>query len=75
MDYEDGVEIIGTGTPGATGTITVGGVSHDVTVDGTGNWTTTYTPAELVGGEYSEGVSITLTDGATWSYARKLVTA
>jgi hypothetical protein len=36
VDYEDGVEIIGTGTPGATGTITVGGVSHDVTVDGRG---------------------------------------
>lgn len=63
VDYIDGIDISGTGTAGASGTITVGGVSHNVTVDGSGNWTTTYTPEELDGGEYETGVSITLTSG------------
>ena len=62
-DYIDGVEISGTGTAGASGVVTAGGVSHHVTVDGNGNWSTTYTPAELAGGEYQTGVSVTLTDG------------
>ena len=62
-DYEDGIDIGGTGTPGATGVITVGGVSQQVTVDGVGNWSASFTTDELPGGEYEEDVSITLTSG------------
>lgn len=62
-DYGDGVVISGTGTAGASGVVTAGGVTHNVTVDGRGNWSTTYTPSELAGGEYETGVVVTLADG------------
>ena len=62
-DYADGIEISGSGTAGASGVVTVGGVSHDITVDADGNWTTTFTTDELPGGEYEEPVSVTLTSG------------
>jgi hypothetical protein len=62
-DYEDGIDIGGNGTPGATGVITVGGVSQNVTVDGVGHWNASFTTDELPGGEYEEDVSIILTSG------------
>lgn len=62
-DHTDGVEVSGSGTANASGTITVGGVTHDITVDADGNWTTTYTPEELEGGEYNADVTITLVSG------------
>lgn len=61
-DHTDGVEISGTGTPDATGTITVGDVTKDVNVDVDGNWTVTFTTDEVAGGEYETDVSITLTN-------------
>lgn len=62
-DYSDGITISGTGTPGASGVITVSGVAQDVTVDDSGNWTVEFTPEQLPGGEYEADISVTLTDG------------
>lgn len=60
-DYADGIEIGGTGTPGASGIITVGGVSQAVEVDGEGNWVAHFDSSELADGEYEETVQIVLT--------------
>ncbi|SEW00935.1 Ig-like domain (group 3) [Cognatiyoonia koreensis] len=61
-DHSDGVEISGTGTPGATGTITVGDVTKDVVIGEDGTWTVSLTTEEVEGGEYETGVSITVTN-------------
>ena len=61
-DYADGVEIGGTGTPGATGTLTVGNVTKDVTIDEDGNWSVTLTPDEVPDGDYEQDISITVTN-------------
>lgn len=62
-DYADGITITGQGTPGATGVVTVSGVSQNVEVDAEGNWTATYTTDQLPGGEYEADVTVTLTRG------------
>lgn len=61
-DYADGIEIGGTGTPGATGTLTVGDVTKPVTIDEDGNWSVTLTPEEVPDGEYEQDISITVTN-------------
>ncbi len=61
-DHSDGVDLSGTGTPGASGTITVGDVTKDITVDADGNWTATFDPTEIEGGEYEIDVTVTLTN-------------
>ncbi len=62
-DHADGVEITGTGTPGVSGTITVGDVTKDITVDADGNWTATFTTDEVDGGEYEQNVTVQVSDG------------
>lgn len=72
-DYADGIEIGGTGTPGASGIITVGGVSQAVEVDGEGNWVAHFDSSELADGEYEETVQIVLTaDGLSATDDRRL---
>ena len=61
-DHSDGVDVSGTGTPGASGTITVGDVTKDITVDADGNWTATFDPTDVEGGEYEIDVTVTLTN-------------
>lgn len=59
-DYNNGIDI------GGTGTITVGSVSQNVSVDGAGSWNNTFTGAELdggQGGDYQSDVTVTLTKG------------
>ena len=48
-DYADGIDIGGTGTPGASGVITVGGVSQNVEVDGQGHWNVNFAHGEIAG--------------------------
>ena len=62
-DYADGITVSGTGTPGATGVVTINEVSTNVEVDGQGQWSATFTTDELPEGEYEAGVTITVTDG------------
>ncbi len=61
-DHSDGVDLSGTGTPGATGTVTIGDVTHDITVGDDGTWEVTFDPTEVDGGEYEVDVTVTLTN-------------
>lgn len=73
-DYTDGVDISGTGTPGATGTITVGDVTKDIEIGDDGTWTVTLTTDEVEGGEYETDVSVTVTtEGGTTTATDTLV--
>ncbi|WP_458790161.1 BapA/Bap/LapF family prefix-like domain-containing protein [Yoonia sp. MH D7] len=72
-DYTDGIDIGGTGTPGATGVITVRGVSQNVVVDGQGSWNAHFENGELPDGDYVSDVSITVTNaGLTATAVDKL---
>ncbi len=61
-DHDDGVEISGTGTPGATGTITVGDAQQDIEIDENGEWTVTFPKSDVPGGEYETGVTVTVSN-------------
>ncbi|MEL6640082.1 MAG: Ig-like domain-containing protein [Pseudomonadota bacterium] len=61
-DHSDGVDIGGTGTPGATGTLTVGDVAKDFTIGEDGTWTVNLTTDEVPGGDYEQNISVTVTD-------------
>lgn len=60
--HPEGCTIGGTSEPGALLIITAGEATHEVVVGGDGSWSVTFTPEELPGGEYDEGVTITATD-------------
>ena len=61
-DYADGIEIGGTGEPGASVEVTMDGVTHVTTVDADGTWGVVFTPAEMPPGEYETGVTVVSTD-------------
>lgn len=61
-DHSDGVEIGGNGTPNTSGTVTIGDVTRDITTDENGDWTVTFDPDEVPGGERTEEVTVTLTN-------------
>ena len=60
----DGVMLTGTAQPGSTVEVTFNGVTQDADVDGSGNWTTTYSPSDIPSGETQVDVSATATDAA-----------
>jgi hypothetical protein len=73
-DHADGVEIGGTGTPGATGTVTIGDASIPITIDENGEWNVTFTPQQVEGGEYTTDVTVTVSnDGGTATSTDTLV--
>ena len=62
-DHDDGVDISGTGTPGASGTITVGDDAvQDIEIDENGQWTVTFPKTDIPGGEYETGVTVTVSN-------------
>ena len=61
-DQADGVTVSGTGTPNATGTITIGSVTSDLVVDSTGNWTATFAPDAVLPGEYETSVTVEISN-------------
>ena len=63
-EASDGVVLNGTSNPNAVVTVTLGGVSHIVNADSAGNWTTTYSNAEITPGEYTADITATTTDSA-----------
>ncbi|MEQ8901889.1 MAG: Ig-like domain-containing protein [Roseovarius sp.] len=63
VDHEDGVEISGTGEPGAGILVVVDGVEAQTVVDDAGAWQVLFDPADLPGGEREAQVTITATDG------------
>ena len=61
-EYQDGVTISGVGEAGAAIVVKIDAATHSTTVDAAGNWTVTFTPAEVAGGERSTAVTVTATD-------------
>ncbi|WP_246162137.1 Ig-like domain-containing protein [Roseovarius faecimaris] len=59
-----GVAVTGTADPGATVIVTLDGVSHTTLADSNGNWTTTYTNAEITPGTHTPDVSAYTEDAA-----------
>ncbi len=57
-----GLVVSGTGRAGSTVTVDIDGVTQDATVDGDGNWTTTFAEADLpdATGDYSVSATATL---------------
>jgi hypothetical protein len=63
-EASDGVVLNGTSNPGATVTVTMAGVSHDVTADAAGNWTANFLNSEVAPGVYTADIHATTTDSA-----------
>lgn len=61
-DHRDGVRIAGTSEPGARLEVTIGTVTHNVTVGDSGRWQVDFTPSELPAGDYSRDVSVVARD-------------
>lgn len=61
-DHADGVDISGTGTPGATITVEVGDESQTTTVTDDGDWTVTFPTDQIDPGDYETTVTVTITD-------------
>ncbi|MFP7571861.1 Ig-like domain-containing protein [Marivita sp. S2033] len=70
-----GMTVTGTTEPGATVTISLGGVSKAGSVDAVGNWTVTFLPGELPGGEQVSVLSASSTDlaGNTATETREVI--
>ena len=60
-DHADGVDITGTGTVGATVTVTIDGQTQTTTVDEDGNWTCGFPPTQIDTGTYVTDVNVTIT--------------
>lgn len=61
-DHADGVEITGTGTPGATVDVTIQGTTETTTVDDNGDWDVTFDAGDIEEGEYEAPVEVTITN-------------
>ena len=61
-DHADGVDISGTGTVGATVTVTVGDATQETVIDEDGNWTVTFPPEEIPTGTYETPVEVVISD-------------
>ena len=61
-EYEDGVTIEGSGEPGASIVVVVGGATQTTTVSEQGAWAVTFSQTEVAAGEYQVPVQITATD-------------
>ena len=63
-DYDDGIDIGGTGEPGASISVTVDGQTETTTVNENGDWQVTYAPGVLDEGEYTTEIQVTATDAS-----------
>lgn len=61
-DQSTGVTISGTGTPDATGTVTIGDAVQDVIIAPDGTWTVTFEPDAILPGDYEADVIIAVTN-------------
>ncbi len=62
-DHADGVEIVGTGTPGAQVDVTIDDVTETTTVAEDGSWGVVFAPEDVAEGEYTTDVIVTVTNG------------
>lgn len=73
-DHADGVDIGGTGTPGAAVEVTIDGTTETTTVGGDGTWEVTFATGDIEGGEYTKDVDVTVTnEGGSTSVTHTLV--
>ena len=63
-DFANGVQISGNGEVNADLVVTVDGIERTTTVDGDGNWSVTYEPGTLQGGERVADVTVVASDAA-----------
>ncbi|MFY0618121.1 Ig-like domain-containing protein [Shimia sp.] len=63
-EHATGLTLTGTAEPGSSVEITLEGVTHTVTADSSGSWTTTYSTADIPAGTYDSTVTVTATDAA-----------
>ncbi|AWZ22497.1 hypothetical protein RTM1035_12263 [Roseovarius sp. TM1035] len=61
-DYEDGIEITGSGEPGAEISVVIEGVTETTVIGEDGQWEVVFDPADIPGGEREVAVVITATD-------------
>lgn len=62
-DHADGVEIGGTGEPGASVSVAVGGATYETVVSDAGTWGVVVDTATLGAGEYEADIAVTTVDG------------
>jgi len=62
-DYEDGIEITGSGEPGAEIAVVLEGITETTVIGENGQWQVVFDPADIPGGEREVEVVITATDG------------
>lgn len=62
QEYNDGFDIVGTGETGSSIAVTIDGVRHETSVDGSGEWKVTFEPGELETGDYTTQVVVVATD-------------
>ncbi|MCF2904302.1 Ig-like domain-containing protein [Octadecabacter sp. CECT 8868] len=73
-DHADGVDISGSGTPGATVEVVIDGVTETTTVSEDGEWTVTFDPEDVATGEYETPVEVTITnDGGSTTVTDTLI--
>lgn len=60
--HPNGVRIGGTSEPGAEISVVIGTATRTTQVDGDGNWSVNFTPAEVPGGEETRDLMVTATD-------------
>ena len=61
-EHADGVVLSGTADANSSVTVTLNGISHTVTADANGVWSTNYTSAEIPTGEYDAPITVTAID-------------
>ena len=64
VEQSDGVLVSGTVEPGSSVLVTLAGVTVPAVVDGSGNWTASFSAAQVPTGELDTNVSVTATDVA-----------
>ena len=62
VEAAGGVSLTGQAEAGASVVVTMGGVSHTVTADASGNWSAAFAAAEIAPGQYDAPISVTATD-------------
>ncbi len=63
-EWQNGFNVGGTAQAFATVDVTFGGVTHTVTANGSGNWTTHFTSAEIPSGHYNGTITAVAHDAA-----------
>ena len=64
VEAADGVILVGQANPGAVVSVTMGGVTHNVTTGANGIWQAPFAASEITPGTYDAPITATITDAA-----------